>query len=294
VKGLHVTSGTSGATFSGSNDSAIVVGNSGRTIFNAFPNNALSDASTGQLLYYNEIDTLLNPSSSSIASGADFNQPQIRDDAYSPPFHFTDRDSAKINLTYDLKTVDGRDTTTDNIDVTLVHQNSSGQIVDVATLWTFFYGNNVVPFPIRISGLDDFGQIQNNTTYRLRIRYSDGDKDLTSTSRVEVDDLNITNAVLEGDYNGDGAVNAADYVTWRSSSINGQAGYTAWRSSFGADARATASGAGAQANSTVVPEPTTFISLAVAAVGAGSARRRRSYDGSRSGFRTGLLNLPHF
>jgi hypothetical protein len=38
---------------------------------------------------------------------------------------------------------------------------------------------------------------------------------------------------LAGDFNNDGAVNAADYVIWRKT--NGTApGYTAWRTNFGA------------------------------------------------------------
>ena len=43
-----------------------------------------------------------------------------------------------------------------------------------------------------------------------------------------------------GDYNGDGSVDAADYVVWRKSNINGQQGYNDWRTNFGS----TGGGAG--------------------------------------------------
>ncbi len=36
------------------------------------------------------------------------------------------------------------------------------------------------------------------------------------------------------DYNGDGTVDAADYVVWRKTGINGQQGYDDWRANFGA------------------------------------------------------------
>lgn len=57
---------------------------------------------------------------------------------------------------------------------------------------------------------------------------------------------------LPGDHNGDGRVNAADYVLWRKTGVGGEQGYNQWRSNFGAVA-----GAGATAIAeTAVPEPT--------------------------------------
>jgi hypothetical protein len=41
-----------------------------------------------------------------------------------------------------------------------------------------------------------------------------------------------------GDYNSDGKVDAADYVVWRKNNINGQQGYTDWRTNFGASGAA--------------------------------------------------------
>ncbi|QDV80284.1 hypothetical protein [Botrimarina mediterranea] len=73
---------------------------------------------------------------------------------------------------------------------------------------------------------------------------------------------------LLGDYNNDGAVNAADYTVWRDgASINsGQAGYNLWASNYGA----TAAGAASQ----TVPEPTAVATLLLACIGAMNYARR--------------------
>ncbi|HEY3391166.1 MAG TPA: LamG domain-containing protein, partial [Lacipirellulaceae bacterium] len=70
---------------------------------------------------------------------------------------------------------------------------------------------------------------------------------------------------LEGDYNNNGKVDAADYVVWRKTGINGQQGYDTWRANFGRMAMPAASGATA-----AVPEPATvlFCVLAVCVLAA--------------------------
>jgi len=92
---------------------------------------------------------------------------------------------------------------------------------------------------------------------------------------------------VEGDYNGDGTVNAADYTVWRdrlgqntalpntdptdTDDMVTQDEYTFWKSRFG-----STSGSGAVNGNSPVPEPT---SLALLAAGAGafvSWRRRRT------------------
>jgi hypothetical protein len=73
---------------------------------------------------------------------------------------------------------------------------------------------------------------------------------------------------LDGDYNGDGKVDAADYVVWRKND-GSQPGYDAWRANFGS--MLFGSGGG---SATSVPEPHTFVMLAAAA-GMVLARRRR-------------------
>jgi len=81
---------------------------------------------------------------------------------------------------------------------------------------------------------------------------------------------------LAGDFNHDGAVDAADYVVWRQT--NGtQIGYDEWRTNFG-----RTGGTGTSANNSAVgvavPEPTLCALVAAAALGlaAGSARRQRA------------------
>jgi autotransporter-associated beta strand protein len=60
----------------------------------------------------------------------------------------------------------------------------------------------------------------------------------------------VLKVVLTGDYNADGSVDAADYVVWRKTNINGLNGYNAWRANFGHQA-----GAGTDAGMQSVPEP---------------------------------------
>jgi hypothetical protein len=86
----------------------------------------------------------------------------------------------------------------------------------------------------------------------------------------------IWNAITEtlpaipGDFNGNGVVDAADYVTWRKGlgTTYTQSDYDVWRAHFGQTA---GSGAGAIANA-AVPEPTTLVMLILAALGASTQR----------------------
>jgi T5SS/PEP-CTERM-associated repeat protein len=72
---------------------------------------------------------------------------------------------------------------------------------------------------------------------------------------------------IPGDFNADGAVDAADYVVWRKT--GGMPGdYDTWRANFG---RTAASGATGSAGA-AVPEPGTFLLLFLALVGAGVRR----------------------
>jgi hypothetical protein len=93
-----------------------------------------------------------------------------------------------------------------------------------------------------------------------------------------VDDISVALAavvpVLAGDYNDDGAVDAADYVVWRNSlggpslpnetvslGIVDQADYSEWRVSFGNTANASAAAA---SDATRVPEPSGLLLILVA------------------------------
>lgn len=66
----------------------------------------------------------------------------------------------------------------------------------------------------------------------------------------------VAAAGLAGDHNGDGAVDAADYVTWRKTGVGGQQGHVDWRSNFGAESPNLAS-------NLQVPEPGAWILLAL-------------------------------
>ena len=67
---------------------------------------------------------------------------------------------------------------------------------------------------------------------------------------------------LPGDYNQDGAVDAADYIVWRKNDGTSE-GYNTWRANFG---QPSGSGSGASANA-AVPEPATLVLLMFAAAG---------------------------
>lgn len=79
------------------------------------------------------------------------------------------------------------------------------------------------------------------------------------------------NAVtLPGDYNGNGTVDAADYVVWRNgdSPDDTQAGYNLWKANFGKTA-------GNSAALTTIPEPSTLL-ITIAVLAALSACRRNN------------------
>lgn len=85
--------------------------------------------------------------------------------------------------------------------------------------------------------------------------------------------LTVTLVSLPGDYNVDGSFDAADYVLWRKTGINGQPGYNDWRSHFGQ----TAMGGGSLVDTeAAVPEPTAYVVVsAVLVVSTGISRRWR-------------------
>src|SRR5205085_873959 len=80
----------------------------------------------------------------------------------------------------------------------------------------------------------------------------------------------LVNISGPGDYNHDGAVDAADYLVWRKTD-GSKSGYDTWRANFG---QTGGSGAGASANA-AVPEPATLVMLMLTAVVAVAFRRRR-------------------
>ena len=84
------------------------------------------------------------------------------------------------------------------------------------------------------------------------------------TSTAGQVNLLVSTAALAGDYNGDGKVDAADYVVWRKDPTNPNyggdpGGYNTWRANFGAT---SSTGSGLSSNA-AVPEPTLVALLAV-------------------------------
>lgn len=78
-------------------------------------------------------------------------------------------------------------------------------------------------------------------------------------------------ALPNGDYNLNGVVDAADYVTWRTS-IGGAFAYNAWRSRFGLSGSAT----GSEMNDVSLPEPSgATLALIAVFVGLSGAQKKR-------------------
>lgn len=78
---------------------------------------------------------------------------------------------------------------------------------------------------------------------------------------------------VAGDYNGNGVVDAADYVVWRNggSPDSSQAGYALWRTNFG-----RTSGGGSIASAGAVPEPASVLLVSLAGFALAIAGRRRN------------------
>jgi autotransporter-associated beta strand protein len=90
-----------------------------------------------------------------------------------------------------------------------------------------------------------------------------------TASIVNLNSLVLTySAGLQGDYNGDHVVDAADYVVWRKTD-GSPTGYNNWRSNFGAS-NGSGSGGGS------VPEPTAWLLFSIAFAFAGVCGRSRT------------------
>jgi autotransporter-associated beta strand protein len=83
--------------------------------------------------------------------------------------------------------------------------------------------------------------------------------------------IRLVMAGIPGDYNHDGQVDAADYVVWRKTGINGPQGYNDWRSHYG---QTSGSGSGLGANVSV-PEPATLVTLLMGVLALCSHRRAK-------------------
>jgi T5SS/PEP-CTERM-associated repeat protein len=102
------------------------------------------------------------------------------------------------------------------------------------------------------------------------------DWDLQYTANSVV--LSVVSVVLPGDFNGNGIVDAADYVVWRKTD-GSQGGYDLWRTNFG---RTIGAASGATSGSprlgeptAAVPEPATWTIVVLCAAWACGRRRTR-------------------
>jgi hypothetical protein len=105
----------------------------------------------------------------------------------------------------------------------------------------------------------NLGTIFNTVGTRdLELQFLLSDEDTARMGDVDYQTI----VAIEGDYNRDGAVNAADYVVWRKNpgAFGGDpAGYNTWRTNFG-----RTSGSGSANSGAAVPEPASAILLTAA------------------------------
>jgi hypothetical protein len=90
--------------------------------------------------------------------------------------------------------------------------------------------------------------------------------------------VTLSNFLFSADYNGNGTVDAADYVLWRKTPISygGPGGYATWRSSFGlTNLPGAGSGAGGgEIGGAAVPEPGCMVIFLLGMTGLTVAARR--------------------
>jgi hypothetical protein len=87
-------------------------------------------------------------------------------------------------------------------------------------------------------------------------------------------DVVLNLVALAGDHNRDGRVDAADYVVWRRTGINGSQGYLDWKANFGATAPGFGAGGDEGINLAQVPEPAAWFTIVTGAIYFGLFARR--------------------
>jgi hypothetical protein len=97
--------------------------------------------------------------------------------------------------------------------------------------------------------------------------------------------LAVIAPMILGDYNRNGAVNAADYSVWRDGlgAMYTQADYAVWKSHFGQTAASGAALLAADPLSAAVPEPRALALLCIACAALTSSRHVRVDDSSTNG-----------
>ncbi|HEX2475880.1 MAG TPA: PEP-CTERM sorting domain-containing protein [Lacipirellulaceae bacterium] len=120
------------------------------------------------------------------------------------------------------------------------HQRSKATLVPPGTtrLKASVFGTPVTFGPdgyidlvdVRVTdAINDLLYVEVNTTNgQVRLKNNSGDP-----VRIDYYEIKVPGTGgLTGDYNGNGKVDAADYVVWRKTNINGQQGYNDWRANF--------------------------------------------------------------
>lgn len=107
------------------------------------------------------------------------------------------------------------------------------------------------------------------------ILFGHSDSNATSSTDVNsallnftlIDNISVTSGSLDGDYNADNVVDAADYTVWRdgNSPDDSPAGYALWATNYGSTGVSL---------STAVPEPSTLMTLGAAVLALAGRRRR--------------------
>jgi hypothetical protein len=162
---------------------------------------------------------------------------------------------------------------------TASYNGSNGANTDVTALWQSLVYDATDPSYMPDSttgnsaGLDhivSFGEDNAGNLYLVDFGNGSGfSGQYPGAGRGEI--FRIVPNLLDGDYNDDGTVDAADYVVWRKNDGT-QAGFDLWRAHFG---EAAGGGSGASTNATV-PEPATMVMLIVTAAGVSTRRRWRT------------------
>ncbi|HEY2251608.1 MAG TPA: PEP-CTERM sorting domain-containing protein, partial [Planctomycetaceae bacterium] len=142
-----------------------------------------------------------------------------------------------------------------------IYADIGGTLVDVVNVEDTIGGKLIADLDF---GPQGFTETAGAPSLTYRATFSDGSSGIFAAAVPRP---------IPGDFNGNGVVDAADYVVWRKGleTIYTQADYDVWRVHFGQTA---GSGAGAMTNA-AVPEPTTLVLLLFAAT-AGCFRRGRA------------------
>jgi hypothetical protein len=120
-----------------------------------------------------------------------------------------------------------------------------------------------------VTVLNDDASIYFRLTMASTVSADGGGITVSGTSRVDnVTIMGVPIPFLDGDFNHDGFVDAADYVMWWKTNSGDMPAYTAWVQHFGE------SGGGSGGEQAHVPEPTGCLTLAAALAGCLLGRRR--------------------